>query len=222
MNNYPINPSSTANLTTGHRKLGENIFNEDAVCYAFYKNYIAQDSEVFFKLLHNMSFKAPKGWDYWCAPEVDVIEVKKDKTIVAYELKGARKYKDNSADQNWPGFYDGLGQALAYLDLPKIAENSEFRSAGGAFDFVYLVHARPQAKFEEYEQKIFNLLPIGFIIALPDGKFVKVHKAKPNPLLDKVTKRHFLDNLHTLEKHSINSRIFRGVKQKGGIYFQES
>src|SRR3989344_2975138 len=184
------------------KKLRENIFNEDAVCYAFYKNYIAQDSEVFFKFLHNNSSKTPRDWNYWCAPEVDVIEVKKDKTIIAYELKGARKYKENSTDKNWPGFYDGLGQALAYLDMPKIAENSEFRSAGGAFDFVYLVHARPEAKFEEYEQKIFNLLPIGFIIALPDGKFVKVHEAKPNPLLEKDTKQHFLDNLHTLEKYA--------------------
>lgn len=76
------------------KKLGENIFNEDAVCYAFYKNYIAQDSEIFFKFLHNMSFKNPKGWDYWCVPEVDIIEIKKDKTIIAYELKGARKYKE--------------------------------------------------------------------------------------------------------------------------------
>ena len=219
---WPTNPSNrTQSVHYGARKLGENIFNEDAVCYAFYKNYIAQDSEVFFKLLHNMSFKAPKGWDYWCAPEVDVIEVKKDKTIIAYELKGARKYKENSTDKNWPGFYDGLGQALAYLDLPKIAENSEFRSAGGAFDFVYLVHARPQAKFEEYEQKIFNLLPIGFIIALPDGKFVKVYEAKPNPLLGKGTKRHFLDNLHTLEKHSTNSKIFRKICQKGEDYFSK-
>ena len=200
----------------------EATFNEDAVCYALYKNYLSQDSEVFFKLLHNMSYKAPRGWDYWCAPEVDVIEVKKDKTITAYELKGARKYKENSTDKNWPGFYDGLGQALAYLDLPKIVENSKFRSAGGAFDFVYLVHARPDERFEEFDLKILNLTPIGFITALPDGKFVKVCEAKPNPLLDKDTKQHFLDNLHTLEKHSIKSRIFRGVKQKGGIYFQES
>lgn len=203
------------------QKLENKIFNEDAVCYAFYKNYIAQDSEVFFKFLHNMSFKTPKGWDYWCAPEIDVIEVKNDKTIIAYELKGARKYKDNSEDKNWPGFYDGLGQALAYLGLPKIVENSKFKPVGGAFDFVYLVHARPEAKFEEYEQKIFGLLPIGFIIALPDGKFVKVHDAKPNPLRDEEMRRHFLDNLHTLEKHSINSKIFGRIKHQGGMYFEK-
>lgn len=208
-------------MTWPTKKLGERIFNEDAVCHAFYKNYIAKDSETFFKFLHNMSFKTPKGWDYWCAPEVDVIEVKKDKTIIAYELKGARKYKDNSTNKNWPGFYDGLGQALAYLDLPKIVENSKFRPMGGAFDFVYLVHARPEAKFEEYERKIFDLLPIGFIIALPDGKFVKVHEAQPNPLRDEETRRHFLDNLHTLEKHSVSSKIFRKINQKGEAYFSD-
>lgn len=200
--------------------MGKNIFNEDVVCYAFYKNYLPQESEVFFKFLHNMSFKNPKGWDYWCAPEVDVIEIKKDKTVIAYELKGERKYKDNSTDKNWPGFYDGLGQALAYLGLPKIVEDSKFRVLGGAFDFVYLVHARPESKFEEYEQKIFDLLPIGFIVALPYGKFVKVHEAKSNPLLDKGTKQHFLDNLHTLEKHSVRSKIFKNINQKGEEYFQ--
>jgi len=198
----------------------EAIFNEDAVCYAFYKNYIAQDSEVFFKFLHNMSFKVPKGWDYWCAPEVDIIEIKNDKTIVAYELKGAQKHK--GTEINWPGFYDGLGQALAYLDLPKIAENNKFRSMGGAFDFVYLVHARLEEKFEEYDLKILDLTPIGFITVLPNGKFIKIRDAQSNPLRDENTKQHFLDNLHTLEKHSINSKIFRKICQKGEAYFKES
>ena len=209
-------------MTWPTKKLGENIFNEDAVCYAFYKNYITRDSEVFFKLLHNMSFKAPKGWDYWCVPEVDVIEVKKDKTIIAYELKGARKYKENSTDKNWPGFYDGLGQALAYLDLPKIFEDKKFRPIGGAFDFVYLVHARPDEKFEEFDLKILNLTPVGFITALPNGKFIKIRDAQLNPLREEETKKHFLNNLHTLEKHSTNSKIFRKICQKGEVYFQHN
>lgn len=203
------------------KKLGERIFNEDAVCRAFYKNYIPKDSKAFFKFLHNMSPKEPKGWDYWCAPEVDVIEIKKDTTIIGYELKGARKYKDGSTDQNWPGFYDGLGQALAYLNLPKIAENSKFRSMGGAFDFVYLVHARPDERFEEYDSKILNLTPIGFITVLPNGQCIKVRDAQPNPLRDKETKRHFLNNLHTLDKHSVNSKIFRTICQKGEEYFSK-
>lgn len=201
------------------KKLGEKIFNEDAVCYALYKNHIPQDSEVFFKFLHNISFKTPKGWDYWCAPEVDMIEIKSDKTVVAYELKGAQKHR--GTEINWPGFYDGLGQALAYLDLPKIAENSKFKSMGGAFDFVYLVHARPDERFEEYDLKILNLTPIGFIIVLPNGKCIKVRDAQPNPLRDEETKRHFLDNLYTLDKHSINSKIFRTICQKGEEYFSK-
>lgn len=197
----------------------KKLFNEDAVCYALYKNYIAQDSKVFFKFLHNMSPKTPKGWDYWCAPEVDVIEIKNNKTIIAYELKGAQQYK--KTETNWPGFYNGLGQALAYLDLPKIWQDGKFKTGGGAFDFVYLVHARPDEKFEEYERKIFDLLPIGFIIVLPDGKAIKVHDAKPNPLRDEEVKQHFLNNLGTLEKHSINGRIFRKITQKGEEYFTD-
>lgn len=205
------------NMPWPTKKLENKIFNEDAVCSAFYKNYIAKDSEVFFKFLHNMSFKTPKGWDYWCAPEVDMIEIKNDKTVVAYELKGARKHK--GTEINWPGFYDGLGQALAYLDLPKIVENSKFRPTGGAFDFVYLVHARPDERLEEYDLKILNLTPIGFITVLPNGQCTKVRDAQPNPLRDETTKRHFLNNLHTLEKHSVKSKIFRKVHQKGEAYF---
>lgn len=208
-------------MTRQTENLEVSIFNEDAVCYALYKNFISPESKVFFKFLHNISPKTPKGWDYWCAPEVDVIEIRKDNTIVAYELKGAQKYKDGAKDQNWPGFYDGIGQALAYLGLPKIVENNKFRPIGGAFDFVYLVHARPEAKFEEYEKRIFDLLPIGFIIVSPDGLCTNMRESSANPLKNDDAKEHFLDNLDTLAKHSIDSRIFRGVKKRGEIYFQK-
>lgn len=78
---------------------------------------------------------------------------------------------DEQNEINWPGFYDGIGQALAYLELPKFVINSNYKNCGGAFDFIYLVHARPDEKFEKYEKRILDLLPLGFIIALPDGSF---------------------------------------------------
>lgn len=191
----------------------KKLFTEDAVVYSLFKNYIPNDSEVFFKLTHNINIKTPRGWDYWCAPEVDVIEVKKDKTIVAYELKGVRKYK--KTEENWPAFYDGIGQTVAYLNLPWIyeIENKKRRYDGGVFDFVYLVYPRKIAEFPEYEREILDLLPIGVLIALPDGKFYEAKTASSNPLLNQGAKEHFLANLQTIEKHSTNSRIFRKIDQ---------
>lgn len=193
------------------------IYNEDALIYALYKNYISQESKVFFKFTHNLEIKNQRGWDYWCVPDIDVIEVKKDKTTIAYELKGARKYKQNEI--NWPGFYDGIGQALAYLGLPKFVVNGNYKSYGGAFDFIYLVHARPDEKIEKYEKRIFDLLPLGFIISLPDGSFIKTKDAPKNPLCDSKMKSHFLKNLQLLKKYSTNSRVFERIKQRGDEYF---
>lgn len=206
-NNWPV------------KKLGENFFSEDAVCYALYENYISADSKVFFKFAHNIAIKNNRGWDYRCGPEVDVIEIKKDQTIIAYELKGARKHKNGEV--NWPGFYDGLGQAIAYLDLPKIWQNNKSQFKGGAFDFIYLVNARPQLEFQDYEKRIFNLLPIGFIIALPDGGFEKVKDASSNPLKDKGAREHLLGNLNTLGKYTTDGRIFRRIKEAGEKYFSK-
>ncbi|MFH1288221.1 MAG: hypothetical protein ABII25_05945 [bacterium] len=193
------------------------IYSEDALIYALYENYISQESEVFFKFTHNLEIKNQRGWDYWCVPDIDVIEVKKDKTTIAYELKGARKYKKNEI--NWPGFYDGIGQAMAYLELPKLAINYEYKNCGGAFDFIYLVHAMPDEKFMKDGKRIFDLLPLGFIIALPDGSFIKAKDASKNPLCDSKMKLHFLKNLQSLKKYSINSRVFERINQRGSEYF---
>ena len=203
------------------KKLGKKLFSEDVITYSLLKNYIPSDSKVFFKLAHNINVKAPRGWDYWCAPEVDVIEVRKDKTIIAYELKGVRRYK--KTEENWPAFYDGIGQVVAYLNLPWIYENEAKRRRynGGAFDFVYLVYPRKTAEFPEYEKEILSLLPIGVLIALPNGNFYEAKKAPQNPLLSQEAKKHFLENLHTIEKHSIGEKIFRKIEQVGKEYFEQ-
>lgn len=202
------------------KKLDTKLFSEDAVAYSLYKNYIVKDSETFFKLAHNISVKNDRGWDYWCAPEVDVIEARKDKAIVAYELKGVQKYK--RSEENWPAFYDGIGQALAYLDLPWIYNNKtkgrKFR--GGAFDFVYLVYPRKQKEFPDYESRILDVLPIGVFMALPNGEFFEAKEAPKNPLFDEQAKKHFLENLHTIEKHSVNSKIFRKIEGVGEEFFR--
>jgi len=70
------------------------LFSEDAITYSLFKNYILKNSKVFFKFAHNINIKAPRGWDYRCSPEIDVIEVRGDGIVIAYELKGVRRYKE--------------------------------------------------------------------------------------------------------------------------------
>ena len=60
--------------------------------------------------------------------------------------------KEESLD--FPASYDGMGQALAYLNLPYVNETDPSMNLnkfnGGAFDFVYLVCARSKPEFPEY------------------------------------------------------------------------
>jgi len=197
------------------------IFNEDIISYALWKFYIPQENKVFFKVSHNINIKTGRNWSYWCAPEVDVIEITKDDKIIAYEIKGVRKRKNGL---EWPSFYEGIGQTLAYFNLPYVTEAypkifDKFN--GGVFDFVYLVLAREKIEFKEYEKRIFHLLPIGVIFAIPNGRFEIVKDASQNPIQSKEAKRHFLNNLDTLKKFSTNSKIFRKIKEKGQKYFSD-
>lgn len=203
-------------LNPRQQKVRKIIFSEDVLSYCLYKNCIPNESRVFFKFLHNITTKNNRDWCYWCAPEVDMIEITKDDSIIVYELKGARLRK---GIEDFPAFYDGIGQAIAYLNLPFVYENNQFKFGGGVFDFVYVVYARNKIEFPEYEKKIFDLLPIGVILALPDGKFEKVKEAPQNPLQNREAKEHFLNNLGTLDKFSTNSKIFRKIKETGERYF---
>ena len=107
-------------------------------------------------------------------------------------------YKGNSEP---PGLYEGLDQALNYLNLPYVfKKNNEALFNGGVPDYVYLVHARQNAEFQDYEKRVFGVTPIGFIIANPDGELHKVHDAKQNPIQSKEAKEHFLNNLNSLGK----------------------
>ncbi|MCI0530985.1 MAG: hypothetical protein L0Y74_03430 [candidate division Zixibacteria bacterium] len=195
------------------------MITENILSYIFFKNYCEPDSKVFFKFHHNSSIKRKRDWLYWCAPEVDIIEVKKDGTIIGYELKADRR-KPNGEES--PGLFAGIDQAIAYLDLPRICENWQegFKEKfqGGAFDFVYVVYTRQNDDFSQREVRIFNVLPIGVILVLPNGECKRVREAPVNPLLEVGAKNHFLNNLDTLVKHTINSGIFSKIKLHGEAY----
>jgi hypothetical protein len=197
-----------------------NIYSEDAVAFALYKQCIARNSQVFFKFHHNLNLRAARGWYYYCSPEVDVIEARIDGIIVAYELKGSRKHKSGVPD--FPDVFDAMGQALAYLDLPGVHEKSG-RSlfVGGVFDFVNVVCARPTPDLDERETRGLSIVPIGAMLALPDGRLLKLKEAPPNPFLNLQAKEHFLQNLNTLEKHTVRSKIFRRIQSAGELWFAD-
>ena len=195
-----------------------DIYSEDAVAFALYRQCIAGSSQVFFKFHHNLSFRVDREWYYYCSPEVDVIEVRKDGIIVAYELKGSRIHKSGLPD--FPDVFDAMGQALAYLDLPGVHEKSG-RSlfVGGIFDFVNVVCARHTPDLDARETRCLSIVPIGAMLALPDGRLVTSKEAPRNPSQNRQAKEHFLQNLNTLEKHTIRGRIFQRIESAGERWF---
>jgi hypothetical protein len=195
----------------------QNLYSEDAVAYSLHTNRLADGSRFLFKVHHNMRMRVERTWYYWCAPEIDVIEVKSDRRVIGYELKGARRYRAGQTD--YPAIYDAIGQAVAYLDLPGVFEADARKFAGGVFDSVYLVCAREQPSIDESEKRILAGLPIGAMLALPDGKIVTVKEAPPNPIQSLEAKEHFLQNLDALEKHTTSSRIFRRIEAAGNRWF---
>ncbi len=148
-----------------------NIYSEDIVAFALYRQCIARDSQVFFKFHHNLSFRGDRQWYYYCSPEVDVIEARNDGITVGYELKGSRKHKSGALD--FPDVFDAMGQAMAYLDLPGVHEKSG-RSlfVGGVFDFVNVVCARQTPDLDERETRGLSIVPIGAMLALPYGRLL--------------------------------------------------
>lgn len=108
---------------------------------------------------------------------------------------------------------------MAYLDLPRIYEGNRRLFEGGVFDHVYLVSASNTAEIDPSKRRILSVVPIGGMLALPDGGFEKVKEAPRNPMQSVEAKRHFLQNLESLNKYDNSGRTFRRVKERGEEYF---
>ena len=191
------------------------IFTENTVAYSLHK-HCDPKSRLFFKFHHNMKIPRDRTWFYYCAPEVDVIEVRSDGGLVAYELKGARQHRSGA---DYPAFYDAIGQGIAYLDLPWIYEDDQRKFDGGAFDSVYVVCARQTSQVDDSETRILATVPIGGMIALPDGQLSTVKEAPRNPIQNTRAKEHFLQNLNSLDNHTTDSRIYRSIAEAGDKWF---
>jgi hypothetical protein len=193
------------------------IFTENAVAYSLYKHlykHSGPESRFFFKFQDNLTLRENRPWYYYCAPDIDVIEIRQDEKLIAYELKGERKHRRN------PPLSDAIGQAIAYLDLPwiKEKENDHGKFKGGAFDRVYIVCARRTAAIDASEARILDTVPLGAMLALPDGQFVTIKEARHNPNQDIRAKDHVLQNVNSLEKHTLGSKIGRSISAAGKEY----
>ncbi len=197
------------------------MFNEKVIQYIL-KKCIKQNSKVFVNISHNWTVTENRNWCYYTGTDIDFLEITNEDEIIAYEIKGMRKYKGKRNDEP-PRLYEGLDQTLGYLNLPYVMEDMSGQSKfnGGAFDFIYLVHARKEIDFSEYEKRVFDLVPIGFIIFTPDGKFEIVKEAIKNPLQIKEAKDHLLNHLDTLKNFSIESKIFKRIREEGERYLSK-
>jgi hypothetical protein len=157
-----------------------------------------------------------RGWYFFFSPDIDLLEVTPEKTTIGYEAKGQTKGKDSP---EWPPLYEGLDEAMAYLELPYVSKDGERMFDGGGLDMVYLVH--PISKTEDIREiwkRIVSLTPIGYLGVKLNGESSEAVPAKPNPILDEGAKRFLIDHLETLLKFSEGGKTFRSIAEQGQSY----
>ena len=151
------------------------------------------DSQIFQKV---RASKDTGGYRYFrFSPDIDLLEVRPNRKIVGYELKGHVKYK-----RDWipPSYYEGIDQALAMLKNPISSPVSD-SFAGSVFDEVYIVH--PEGSDIEGLADLLQLCtPLGLVVVNHRGT-KEIVRPRPNPFLSQDMKDHFLARLETLETY---------------------
>lgn len=181
-------------------KEAQEPLTEDVLFLLLFKTLQARGSTVFQKVFHNVGHG---GWNYWFAPDIDILEVRSDRTVAGYELKGFQKRKGRYEP---PTLYAGLDQALAYLGLPWIIEPGEANAKfqGSLFNYVYLVHASEEhvmsAGITHMSEIIASCTPVGFIVANYE-RVEEVVTPKGNPFKSESIKKLFLEHLGVLEAY---------------------
>jgi hypothetical protein len=213
---------------------------EDFLLYIMSLVARQRGSRVFFKVSHNMSLD--RGWHFWCAPDMDLVEVRPDDTVVAYEVKGQQRRKGS---YEWPAIHDGMDQALRYLTLPRVTSETTEQGMfeGGVPDLVYLVDPIPSRDvLAPLDVRVISLTPVGFMgiqplsvsLSMQSGevgagdiftgqldKIVELVPARQNPLQDSQAKAFFLEHLASLKNFGEESRIFsRRVKRAALEYLE--
>ena len=129
------------------------------------------------------------------SPDIDLLEVRRDQTVVGFELKG---YGKAGRTTKPPMYYAGVDQALAYLVNPVRSPVSR-TFAGSIFDYVYLVHP-PESGVERLAEVLERLTPLGLAVAGPTG-LKELVKPRPNPYLNSAVKALFLQSMDALDAY---------------------
>jgi len=207
---------------------------EDAVLYLLSHLASTRGSKVFVKITNN--FSLDRDWHFWCAPDVDLLEVRPDDTVIAYEAKGQRRRR---GDIEPVGVLEGLGQALMYLDLPAINIGGVRTFDGGAPDFVYLVHGSSSPELlDSRKKRVVDLTPVGFLAAFPSDEgansqappaaspiapqhhcLAEIVPPKLNPLQDPRAKAFLLEHLSSLEMFGEKGHSYQRIKIAGRAIF---
>ena len=173
---------------------------EDAVFLCMYHILRRNNASRIFQKVRES--KNVGGYRYFSfSPDIDLLEVRNDETVVGYELKGYRRSK---REMKPPSPYEGIDQALAILKNPIRSPLSK-AFAGSIFDYSYLVH--PEGSMVDTLADLLSLCtPIGLIVVSHRGTKELV-KPKRNPFLDDGMQSFFvsrLDTFSTYEKFIVN------------------
>lgn len=164
---------------------------EDAV-FLLLHQVLKRNPGTILKCVRSSKVVGDYGYFYF-TPDIDLLEVRKNGTIVGYELKG---YKKSGRGYTSPSYYAGLDEALAYLINPAGIPSSESSSTGSIFDYVYLVHPFQEAfpsGLEPFAELLNRCTPIGLIAVTYSGTR-EIVKAKRNPFLNEDVKKQFLNH----------------------------
>ncbi len=150
-------------------------------------------SEIFQKVRASKNVGAYRNFRF--SPDIDMLEVRNNGTVVGYELKGYRKAR---REMRPPMYYEGVDQALAMLKNPVGAPLSG-SFAGSVFDYIYLVHPEG-SDINQLGDLLQMCTPLGLIVMNHNGTR-EVVKPKPNPFLNKELKSLFISRLDTLDAY---------------------
>ena len=167
---------------------------EDAVFLSMYNILRQRGSRIFQKVRESSDVGGYRYFHF--SPDIDLLEVRQDNTVVGYELKGERR---RAKQIEPPMFYEGIDQGLAYLVNPTRSPSSS-SFAGSIFDHVYVVHP-DGSQVEKMADLLQRCTPLGLVVVSRE-RTTEIVKPKPNPYMSADLKSHFLSRLDAFETYT--------------------
>ena len=167
---------------------------EDAVFLCLLNRLLQRGSRILQRVRESRDVGGYRYFSF--SPDIDLLEIQGDGTVVGYELKGERR---RGGQIEPPLYYEGIDQGLAYLVNPvRSPMSSSF--AGSILDQVYVVHPAG-SQIERLADLLHRLTPLGLVVA--DRRRVReIVKPKPNPYLSSDMRAYFLDHLDVFQTYT--------------------